>query len=118
MIIACRERGWFEEGTEDSLWTNLCRSAGTRFELVDTLDDVPELVGTIVVMDETGDESLENFAHPEDAVYIFGNSGNTGIQQHIRADHVVRIDTPHDCNMFGISAASMVLYDRMVKNGN
>lgn len=117
MIVACYEKGWFNRKTDYRLWSNLCRSMDEPFQLVKNLEDAefPE-DHKVIVLDETGDETLHEFVHPRKAVYVFGRSCLNRIQDIVKADHVVRVDTPYYKDIFGISIASMVLYDRRVKS--
>lgn len=61
--------------------------------------------------------SLNDFKHPVDAVYIFGNAmqGNHSI---VENSHVVHIPTPKPVDFFGITAAGIVLNDRERKRVN
>jgi hypothetical protein len=87
--------------------------------LLERLSDIELPPGhEVVALDETGDVMLHEFRHPEKAVYVLGYSGLIGLQKHIPADYSVRVDTPHDFSIFGISIAAIVLYDRMIKNGD
>ena len=89
------------------------------FQLVDGLQNIEWPEGCeVVALDETGDVKLHEFTHPKKAVYVLGYSGLIGIQKHIHADHAVRVDSPFDFSIFGISIAAIVLYDRMRKNGD
>lgn len=67
-----------------------------------------------------GNESLVDFTHPEDAVYLFGASDlNLSIEDDFGAkepDHLVYIPTiEHE--MYSFSAGYITLYDRFVKRG-
>lgn len=66
-----------------------------------------------------GDESLETFTHPENAIYWFGSDAN-----HIEAevfsartpDHVVFIPTDTNDQMYAAAAYGVVMWDRKVKS--
>jgi hypothetical protein len=75
----------------------------------------PEL--TRVYVDEAGDTMLQNFVHPENALYIFGNAGTSPISSRKPGEAAVRVETlangsvmwPHQCLV-------AVLHDRLVKS--
>ena len=67
-----------------------------------------------------GEESLIDFNHPEDAVYIFGNDYKHLTEEMLEglvSDHTVYVPQSTHHDMYAITAASCVFYDRMVKSG-
>jgi tRNA(Leu) C34 or U34 (ribose-2'-O)-methylase TrmL len=58
--------------------------------------------------------SLENFSHPEDAVYIFGRPGDNLLQYIRPQDKQVHIDTPNNIDMLACSCVAAVLYARYI----
>lgn len=66
-----------------------------------------------------GTESLSDFEHPDDAIYMFGGSHDVMTLEDLGGrvpEHTVFIPlVKHECYAF--SAAYMVLWDRKVKNG-
>ncbi len=64
-----------------------------------------------------GEQSLDGFVHPEDAIYIFGGSfSNLEFPSARQPDSCVYIPTvKHEC--FSHAAAYMTLWDRYVKRG-
>ena len=115
-IAALRERGWLDRITDKAQWSNLTRSFGASLQLVDSISDVVIPEGySIVVMDESAPVKLEDFAHPENAIYIFGRSTMNNIQAGIQHDFSVRIETPEQKSMFGVSVACAVLYARSLQ---
>ena len=106
-----------DERADRIYWSNLCKSFDIPLQLVNRLDDIeyPEDY-KIVVLDETGEIDLKDFKHPDKAAYVFGYSGLVGVQNHVKADYVVRVNTPYNKSIFGISIAPIVLYDRMSKD--
>jgi hypothetical protein len=68
-----------------------------------------------------GTESLLDFDHPEDAIYVFGGSyDNLSLEEDFGGripDHIVYIPTvKYEC--YSHSAAYQVLWDRYVKRGS
>lgn len=64
-----------------------------------------------------GNQSLVDFAHPEDAIYYFGGSQlNVGDDMDRKPDYSVYIPTQQH-EMYSHAAAYITLYDRLVKNG-
>lgn len=66
-----------------------------------------------------GTESLSDFEHPDDAIYMFGGSHDVMTLEDLGgrvAEHYVYIPlVAHECYAF--SAAYMTLWDRKVKRG-
>ena len=61
---------------------------------------------------------LHEYEHPDDCVYIFGNTQTSNLEYVKEGDDIVsvRMNAMSDSNVFGISIASIVLYDRMMKS--
>lgn len=118
MIIALTEKGYYKEYTEQLMWYHLAKAFDQDFEIVQEVSDIAiPKDSTVVIVDETGDTNLDDFEHPENAVYIFGRAGIQRLQERIYCDHVIRIDTPNKICLFAEEAAAIVLYDRAKKNG-
>lgn len=64
-----------------------------------------------------GQQSLVSFAHPEDAIYMFGGSHSNLSEDDVGrdADYVYIPSVQHE--MFSHCAAYIALYDRYVKRG-
>lgn len=63
-----------------------------------------------------GAESLVDFEHPENAIYVFGPEDGSLTSVTLRHCHrFVKIPTRHCVNL--AAAVYLVLYDRMVKSG-
>ena len=58
---------------------------------------------------------LNEFVHPENAVYIFGRPAENLLDYIRPEDHQVHINTPNDVDMLACSCVAAVLYDRSVK---
>lgn len=88
----------------------------TEYESVEAM--MAEFPGdyTRVYIDDKGAIPLQDFTHPENAIYIFGNVGNSALPYKREEDFSVVVPTvintgtawPHQCLM-------AVLYDRLVK---
>lgn len=64
----------------------------------------------------TSMSSLKNYTHPQDVYYVFGPDFSAiDIYSYNNADWVY-IETETDNPLYAMSAASIVLYDRLVKN--
>lgn len=118
-VIACWDKGWVDWKTDYQQWSHACRAFGAEFELVKNLEEFERPNASVVVLEEQGVLTLDDFIHPMNVVYIFGRSGMNGIQANIDYDHMVKIPVvdPSVC-LFGITAVGIVLRDRMVKNGS
>jgi hypothetical protein len=61
-------------------------------------------------------QSLDDYEHPEDAVYVFGpDDDEKGWEKNFPTTHVVYIPTPGNTQLFSHEAAAIVLNDRRVK---
>ena len=68
---------------------------------------------TLVIVDERGDVELEEFDHPENALYVFGKAHYSPIM-HKKEDPVVYIKTKENKGLlWGSQAACLVMYNRM-----
>lgn len=89
---------------------------------VQTLDDAlllnPELA--VVVVDENGKAPLSSYTHPADALYVFGRTGRSALEElHWEGDSVF-IENETVARGAGLlhphQACAIVLYDRLVKS--
>jgi len=111
-VIAFRDRGWFfEKRTEYRLWDHLCRAYDVDFEFVNKIEEIND---DIIIFDEDGDISLNEFKHPRDAVYVFGHTGQS-LKHDFPNAVSVAIDTPKTIALFGAVACGIVLEDRKRK---
>jgi len=71
----------------------------------------------IIFVTEGGEYSLQEFKHPENALYIFGKTNYSPFNNMKIKDSIsLKIETKLNGGMlWGHQAASIVLYDRMVK---
>lgn len=61
---------------------------------------------------------LQDFEHPETAVYYVGNSQHSHPSYWAETDRAVHIDVPAlEHPLYGCQAAAIVLHDRYIKNG-
>jgi hypothetical protein len=71
----------------------------------------------VIVCDENGESTLQEFVHPEDALYLFNRTSGGSILG--VGDYSVRIETKENKGLlWGHQAASIILYDRFLKDGN
>ncbi|RLG68962.1 hypothetical protein DRN93_01465 [archaeon] len=114
MVVAFREKSWFEFScgwhTDYALYQQTCAAYGQPFEFI---EEVPK-GRSIVIVDEKGDIPLEEFEHPEDAVYVFGRTG-MDLKLLYPEYPSVRIDTPYSSPLFGCVACGIILEDRKRK---
>lgn len=75
---------------------------------------------TPVICSEEGEIDLTDFEHPTNALYIFGNTNYSPFNRFANEKNVksVRFSTPTGkSTIWGHQAASIVLYDRYLKDG-
>lgn len=65
----------------------------------------------IIALEVDGKRNLNNFCHPERAIYLFGGEDRTLPENLINKEFTVKIPTAHCLNL--ASAASIVIYDRI-----
>jgi hypothetical protein len=84
--------------------------------MCDVIEENKDL--TVIFLHENGDVALDDFVHPENALYLFGKSGvnlNSLLREGL--DISLKIETPRDSGLMqGIHTASIVLYDRFKKS--
>lgn len=127
------EEGWFETKDELNLWhfpmkefgvdelaavssaprltakSNKIREFGSVEQLIQHYQ-LPIIIGT-----EDGEALLQNFTHPEDAIYLFNRT--SGGQLPIKPEHTVCVETHLNKGLlWGHQAASIILYDRLIKS--
>jgi hypothetical protein len=111
------ERDW-EGSTDADIYQSVIR--------IDTAAELPSKRPLIILSGLEsryikGDQSLDDFVHPEDAIYLFGGSHeNLSDEDDLGGrvpDALVYIPTV-DLECYGHSAAYMTLRDRYVKRGN
>lgn len=115
-LVACRERTWLDAKTDYRQWDNLARAFGVELQMIDELIAI-DSAGVLIVVDERGEQELANFVHPVTCTYLFGRTGLNNIPALIDCDASVRIASKY-ISLFGISAASIILHDRRMKNGH
>lgn len=118
-VLAFKEPTWFEDLADEAFWKLTCRAYGVEYTLLnpdtDNLAEAIEPGEVVVVLDEQGTESLEDFVHPTDCVYVFGRTHMNTLMADIPHTHSVRIDYPGTNSLFGAIAASITLADRLRK---
>ena len=91
---------------------------------IDTAKELPDRPLVVLAHIEgryyQGNESLVDFVHPDDAIYMFGGSmANLTDEDDLGGrvpDHLVYIPSVK-CEMYSHAAAYITLYDRLAKNG-
>jgi hypothetical protein len=91
------------------------RTPWQRIEHAGLLPDLP-----LVLITPRGSTSLATYAHPSNAVYLFG-SDTSGVGADVfrerAADHAVSIDTDTDDELFSDEAALLVMWSRRAFGG-
>ena len=85
-----------------------------RHSIEEVLADNDDLIH--VYVDERGTYSLPEFAHPKNALYIFGRANRSLLSLARPGDITLRIPTPHNlATLWQHQCAALVLYDRFMK---
>ena len=69
----------------------------------------------LVAPGRTDSIDVINYDHPDDAVYVFGNTPDNLVRYVSSDDDVVSIHTDTPATLFGHCTLPIILYDRMVK---
>lgn len=86
-------------------------------DLQQMIDDHREEGVPIVFVDEKGATPMREFKHPADVLYVFGKSSLSPLVGYGRGDASVKIETIRNSGgMWAHQAASVLLYDRMLKS--
>lgn len=129
VVAGVWEQGWFDFKTELNLWHYPLRDLGVdEFAMtpksglnkreVQEFHSVDEIIQhydlPVILCTEYGETTLEEFEHPEHALYLFNRtSGGVITNKHT---HSLRIETKLNKGMlWGHQAASIILYDRFKK---
>ncbi len=117
-VVAYRDKGWFgkefENNTDRALYEQTCSAYGANLIMLNDRDPFPNFDVPVIIFDEDGLLSLEEFEHPKDAVYVFGRSGQD-LKLLFPNLTSVRIQTPNKHPLFGCVACGIVLKDRFDK---
>ena len=131
-VIAARETGYFdfELGyvTEENYWEQVCMAFNVdRLVLYDTKEAITAVSGSKVFLEtakraeEIGRKPmyLKDFVHPDDAIYVFGRTGNNNVRLVRDGDILLSVEQENDKgDMFALTMASIVLRDRFLKYDN
>jgi len=140
------DSGWFHPQTELNLWHDLAMSfsadllvmvpdlkvydyqdiAFEKFEDVESaLAEHSDLTAVflepkdIIESNNLTGTSLVDFQHPQDALYLFGNSGrsNIGLYDASQGHQLVYVPTPISRQFWSVQVAAIVSFDRAKKMG-
>ena len=129
VVGAIWEDGWFDNKNELDLWYYPLKDFGVN-ELAMTpmrgmntnkvreFSSVRDMIRhyglPVIVCTEDGESELNDFTHPEDALYLFNRTSGGNLP--IIPDHTLKIETKLNKGMlWGHQAASIILYDRFKK---
>jgi hypothetical protein len=116
-VLAVLEPGFSDEQSfiERRIWRQLKGAYDLDLVLVEPAEKVHRgmILGKAVFMNPWKGTMLKHYSHPAEATYIFGNATTDLLHLFEAGDDQVRIPTPKPCDMFGCSAAAIVL-DRRV----
>lgn len=113
-LIAYRESTWFDRQTDFRQWDHLARAYGAEMTLLEQTES-PDPKRTLIVVDETGETSLQDFEHPQECDYLFGRTGLNDLPSVYPFARSIHIETLVAISLFGVCAASIVLEDRKRK---
>lgn len=135
-VLGLWEQEWMDyERTERRIWKQTIQAfnvdrwimvAGQEGEFTSpdqyqSIDDAiasldQSLKWTLLVPPSTSQSiPLEHYVHPENAVYIFGDTHNHMMGYMRESDDMVSIYTPTEAAMFAHAVLPAVLHDRLVK---
>ena len=110
-VIAYRERTWLHPRTDQRQWDHLCRAFEVELQLIDSWEEAVIPPNSVIVgLDEQGSVDLKDLEHLDNMVYVFGRTLMNPLEAEY--DVLVKINTPKDICLFGVTAAAIVLGDR------
>lgn len=131
VVASIWEQGWFDFKEEINLWHFPMRELG-----VDEVAMVPNISGLntnkvrefhsveeliqhyglpLIIGTENGESTLQDFNHPTDALYLFNRTSGGDLP--VKADYTLRVETSLNKGLlWGHQAASIILYDRLIKS--
>jgi len=114
-VVAYKEPSWMDENTDFRLWSSVTRAYGLELTLLDPDDELRFNKNVVVVLvDQQGEQDLDDFVHPENCVYVFGRTHTNDLMK-TPHQHSVAIKYPGAVCLFGFQAAAIVLADRQRK---
>jgi hypothetical protein len=123
--VACNDLSAPDGGGADSLSLSdemmyVCRSFGLGKDQIH--HSPPDGLPVILLQSSDGryvqgEDSLVDFVHPDDCVYLLGGS-NEQLRLSRPVDAIIYIPNTPTWSMFASQAAAIVLYDRFVKRGS
>jgi tRNA(Leu) C34 or U34 (ribose-2'-O)-methylase TrmL len=132
LLAGMWELGWNTPIKEIELWEYPLRDfgvdkllmapvSGIESNFVEEFNSIQDILDSysgmsLVFVDERGDVPLQEFKHPENALYIFGKASQSALPYKNPRDYSVVIPTIESKGMlWPHQAAALVLYDRMLK---
>lgn len=99
---------------------NMTPITGIRAPWISEFNSVSDMLAAYpdhvpVFVDEKSDIELEDFVHPEDALYVFGRSSYSPFTDMAKQQHSLRIDCPTMGMLWPHQCLSMILRDRGMK---
>lgn len=130
VVASIWEQGWNTPIKEYDLWhypllefnvdefavtpvSGILKNDVKEFHSVDEL--VQHYGLPVILCSENGSNTLEDFVHPENALYLFNRTSGGGLEY--LQDQSLKVETnSNQGNLWGHQAASIILYDRYLKN--
>lgn len=135
-VLGLWEKDWMDhERTERRIWKQTIQAYNVdrwcmavappgqftspiQYAHIDDMFNAPEHQGvrTFLVAPRTMEGTpLQNYEHPQDAIYVFGDAADNLVRFIRPQDHVVSIFTPSQAAMFAHAVVGTVLFDRARK---
>ena len=116
-VIAALEPGFSEEQTyiERRIWRQLKGAYDIDLVLLEPKAAVSRdlIIGKAVFLNPWEGTMLNEYMHPVEATYLFGNAITNLLSIKEAGDDQVRILTPKPCDMFAVSAAAIAMGHRV-----
>ena len=131
-IIAKAEHGYREMDEDWLYWISLCRAYNVLDGNLHIAKDISEVLSEFegikkVFLEPPYNKKLidhkfiplDEYTHPEECVYIFGNTPNHNLRFIKPEDDIVyvKMGALQSRLVFAISIGGIILYDRLMKNG-
>jgi hypothetical protein len=133
VVAGIWEYGWNTPIKEADLWEMVIRDfavdyfymtpvSGIQSDWVVEKPSIESILASypyfsVVFVDERGNEKLQEFKHPDKALYIFGRTSQSAIPSKRDGDRTLSIETiANNGLLWAHQACALVLYDRLVKS--
>jgi len=117
LILVKREKGWLDEKTERSIWTQTALAYGVKVKLVDELEQELKKYPSVIFCEPPRNEKLihkpffrmHEMYLDKSSILVFGNSACNNLYLVRDTDSILTLDTPNDADLWGFVAFGIIM---------